>query len=70
MRLFWSAHFTVRNNQVGHAETWDALMITGLADQRNEAVRFERAGRRLALATTLRDGERLSAELAMGHGAP
>ena len=68
--FFWSAHFDVSINYVGHAETWDALVTNGSADQRDVAVRFERAGKLLALATISRDGESLNAELAMEHGEP
>jgi NADPH-dependent 2,4-dienoyl-CoA reductase/sulfur reductase-like enzyme len=68
--FFWSAHFDVSINYVGHAETWDAVVTNGSADQRDVAVRFERAGKLLALATISRDGESLNAELAMEHGEP
>jgi NADPH-dependent 2,4-dienoyl-CoA reductase/sulfur reductase-like enzyme/nitrite reductase/ring-hydroxylating ferredoxin subunit len=68
--FFWSAHYDVGINYVGHAEKWDALVTDGSAEQRNVAVRFERAGKLLALATISRDRENLSTEIAMEHGAP
>jgi NADPH-dependent 2,4-dienoyl-CoA reductase/sulfur reductase-like enzyme/nitrite reductase/ring-hydroxylating ferredoxin subunit len=63
--FFWSAHYDVSINYVGHAERWDALTVDGDAQQRDVAVRFEREGRLLALATIFRDEESLRAEIEM-----
>ena len=63
--FFWSAHYDVTVNYVGHAEQWDALRTDGSAAERNVAVRYERAGKLLALATISRDQESLRTELAM-----
>jgi len=63
--FFWSAHYDVSINYVGHAERWDRAAVDGSAERRDVAVRFERAGKTLALATIFRDEESLSAELAM-----
>jgi NADPH-dependent 2,4-dienoyl-CoA reductase/sulfur reductase-like enzyme/nitrite reductase/ring-hydroxylating ferredoxin subunit len=63
--FFWSAHDDVSINYVGHAERWDRVAVEGSAEQRDVAVRFERAGKTLALATIFRDEESLRAELAM-----
>jgi NADPH-dependent 2,4-dienoyl-CoA reductase/sulfur reductase-like enzyme/nitrite reductase/ring-hydroxylating ferredoxin subunit len=63
--FFWSAHYDVSINYVGHAERWDSIRVEGSAAQRDVAVRFERAGKLLALATIFRDEESLRAELAM-----
>ncbi len=63
--FFWSAHYDVSINYVGHAEKWDKVEVTGDAAQRDVAVRFLRGGQLLALATLFRDEESLRAELEM-----
>ena len=63
--FFWSAHYDVSINYVGHAESWDALRVDGSAEQRDVAVRFESRGKLLALATIFRDEESLQTEIAM-----
>jgi hypothetical protein len=50
-------------NYVGHAERWDSIRVEGSAEQRDVAVRFERGGKTLALATIFRDQESLRMEL-------
>jgi apoptosis-inducing factor 3 len=63
--FFWSAHYDVSINYVGHAETWDRADVSGDASQRDVAVRFIRGGHVLALATLFRDEESLRGELEM-----
>ncbi|MDB4883069.1 MAG: pyridine nucleotide-disulfide oxidoreductase [Gemmatimonadetes bacterium] len=63
--FFWSAHYDVTINYVGHAESWDTLTVDGATERRDVAVRYERAGKLLALATIARDEDSLSTELAM-----
>ncbi len=63
--FFWSAHYDVSINYVGHAEKWDKAEVTGDASQRDVAVRFIRNGQVLALATLFRDEESLRGELEM-----
>jgi apoptosis-inducing factor 3 len=63
--FFWSAHYDVSINYVGHAERWDALRVDGDPAARDAAVRYERGGRLLALATIFRDEESLRTEIAM-----
>jgi NADPH-dependent 2,4-dienoyl-CoA reductase/sulfur reductase-like enzyme/nitrite reductase/ring-hydroxylating ferredoxin subunit len=65
--FFWSAHYDVSINYVGHAESWDKVQSSGSAEQRDVSVRFERQGKLLALATIFRDEESLRAELEMEH---
>ena len=67
--FFWSAHYDVSINYVGHAEKWDRVAVDGDASKRDVAVRFESGGRLLALATIFRDQQSLKAEIAMEHGA-
>ena len=68
MPFFWSAHYDVSINYVGHAEQWDRVEVDGDAAKRDVAVRFERGGKLLALATVWRDEESLKAEIAMERG--
>jgi NADPH-dependent 2,4-dienoyl-CoA reductase/sulfur reductase-like enzyme len=63
--FFWSAHYDVSINYVGHAERWDRVEVDGDPEKHDVAVRFERDGRLLALATLFRDEESLRAELEM-----
>ena len=65
--FFWSAHYDVSINYVGHAEQWDRIVVDGDAEKRDVAVRYEKAGRTLALATIFRDDESLRTEIAMEH---
>jgi NADPH-dependent 2,4-dienoyl-CoA reductase/sulfur reductase-like enzyme/nitrite reductase/ring-hydroxylating ferredoxin subunit len=63
--FFWSAHYDVSINYVGHAETWDRVVVDGVPEQRDVTVRYESAGRTLAVATIFRDDASLRAELEM-----
>ena len=63
--FFWSAHYDVSINYVGHAEKWDRTVVDGDPAQRDVAVRFEQGGRTLALATIFRDEESLREEIGM-----
>jgi NADPH-dependent 2,4-dienoyl-CoA reductase/sulfur reductase-like enzyme/nitrite reductase/ring-hydroxylating ferredoxin subunit len=63
--FFWSRHYDLRINYVGHAEKWDAIEIDGDVAVRNCLLRFKRSGRTLAVATIRRDAESLAAEAAM-----
>jgi NADPH-dependent 2,4-dienoyl-CoA reductase/sulfur reductase-like enzyme len=68
--FFWSQHYDVTINYVGHAEKWDAVQIDGALDSRDCSVTYSRGGRRLAVATISRDRESLAAEYAMEREAP
>ena len=63
--FFWSQHYDVPINYVGHAPAWDELAIDGDVGARDCAVRYKRNGRVLAVATIYRDVESLTAELQM-----
>jgi NADPH-dependent 2,4-dienoyl-CoA reductase/sulfur reductase-like enzyme/nitrite reductase/ring-hydroxylating ferredoxin subunit len=62
---FWSQHYDVPLNYVGHAETWDELAIDGDIAARDCVVRYKRNGRVLAVASINRDVESLTAEVTM-----
>jgi len=67
--FFWSAHYDVSINYVGHAEQWDRIVVDGDAAKRDVSVRYEKDGRTLALATIFRDDESLRTEIAMERQA-
>lgn len=59
--FFWSQHYDVPINYVGHAEKWDAIDIEGDMLKRDCVVRYKRDGRVLAVATIYRDKDSLEA---------
>jgi NADPH-dependent 2,4-dienoyl-CoA reductase/sulfur reductase-like enzyme/nitrite reductase/ring-hydroxylating ferredoxin subunit len=63
--FFWSQHYDVTINYVGHAEQWDAIQIDGTLESHDCSVTYMRADRRLAVATISRDRASLLAELDM-----
>jgi NADPH-dependent 2,4-dienoyl-CoA reductase/sulfur reductase-like enzyme/nitrite reductase/ring-hydroxylating ferredoxin subunit len=63
--FFWSQHYDMAINYVGHAEKWDAIEIDGSLDTRDCSVTYKKAGRTLAVVTISRDLESLQAEAAM-----
>ena len=67
--FFWSQHYDVPINYVGHAESWDELTVDGDIAARDCIVRFKRDGRVLAVASIYRDVESLMAEAAMERGS-
>jgi NADPH-dependent 2,4-dienoyl-CoA reductase/sulfur reductase-like enzyme len=63
--FFWSQHYDVAINYVGHAEKWDAIEIDGSLDARDCAIAYKKGGRTLATVTISRDIQSLQAEAAM-----
>jgi NADPH-dependent 2,4-dienoyl-CoA reductase/sulfur reductase-like enzyme/nitrite reductase/ring-hydroxylating ferredoxin subunit len=63
--FFWSQHYDVPINYVGHAEKWDAIEIEGDVTKRDCVLRYKRGGKVLAVASIYRDRDSLEAELAM-----
>jgi NADPH-dependent 2,4-dienoyl-CoA reductase/sulfur reductase-like enzyme/nitrite reductase/ring-hydroxylating ferredoxin subunit len=66
--FFWSQHYDVPINYVGHAEKWDTIDIDGDVEKRECSVSYKRDGRTLAVATIFRDLESLEAESEMESG--
>ncbi|MBB5576620.1 FAD-dependent oxidoreductase [Rhizobium paranaense] len=66
--FFWSQHYDIPINYVGHAEGWDTIEVEGDIAAKDCLLRFKRGGRVLAVATIFRDTESLQAELAMEQG--
>jgi len=63
--FFWSQHYDLPINYVGHAEKWDELEIEGDIKARDCLVRYRRDGKLLAVASIYRDVDSLKEELAM-----
>ena len=67
--FFWSQHYDVPINYVGHAEAWDEIAIDGNIAARDCLLRYKNKGRVLAVASIYRDLASLEAELAMEREA-
>jgi NADPH-dependent 2,4-dienoyl-CoA reductase/sulfur reductase-like enzyme/nitrite reductase/ring-hydroxylating ferredoxin subunit len=63
--FFWSQHYEVPINYVGHAEKWDEIAIDGDIAAKDCLLQYKSGGRVLAVATIYRDLASLEAELAM-----
>jgi NADPH-dependent 2,4-dienoyl-CoA reductase/sulfur reductase-like enzyme len=66
--FFWSQHYDVTINYVGHAEKWDAVKIDGSLEAQDASVTYLREGKSLATATVFRDLESLKAEVKFERG--
>jgi len=62
---FWSQHYDIPINYVGHAEKWDELAIDGDIASKDCLLRFKLEGRTLAVASIFRDVASLQEEAAM-----
>ena len=60
--FFWSQHYDVSINYVGHAESWDRIDTAGSIAERSCLLAFRSGGRIAAVATIYRDKESLEAE--------
>jgi len=65
--FFWSQHYDVPINYVGHAEAWDEIVTEGEIMSKDCVLRFKRDGRVHAVASIFRDRESLEAEVLMEH---
>jgi NADPH-dependent 2,4-dienoyl-CoA reductase/sulfur reductase-like enzyme/nitrite reductase/ring-hydroxylating ferredoxin subunit len=63
--FFWSQHYDVAINYVGHAESFDNVVLDGSLGSRGCTVTYCRRGRSLAVATIGRDLQSLQAERAL-----
>jgi NADPH-dependent 2,4-dienoyl-CoA reductase/sulfur reductase-like enzyme len=66
--FFWSQHYDVSIDYVGHAAAWDEIVRDGDPNAHDTSLRFRKSGRTLAVATIFRGGESLMAEVAMEQG--
>ena len=67
--FFWSQHYDVPINYVGHAEKWDDIAVDGNIAGRDCVLRYRSGGRVLAVASIYRDVASLEAEVAMERAA-
>jgi NADPH-dependent 2,4-dienoyl-CoA reductase/sulfur reductase-like enzyme/nitrite reductase/ring-hydroxylating ferredoxin subunit len=66
--FFWSQHYDVPINYVGHAEKWDEIAVDGDIAGKDCLLRYKSGGRVLAVASIYRDVASLEAEVAMEKG--
>ncbi len=67
--FFWSQHYDVPINYVGHAEGWDEIAIDGDVMGRDCVVRYKQGGKVMAVASIYRDLDSLKVALAMEQAA-
>src|SRR5581483_10746459 len=53
--FFWSQHYDVPINYIGHAEQWDEIAIDGDIAAKDCLLRYKKSGRVLAVASIYRD---------------
>jgi NADPH-dependent 2,4-dienoyl-CoA reductase/sulfur reductase-like enzyme len=63
--FFWSQHYDVPINYVGHAEQWDEITVDGDINAKDCLLKYKRKGRVLAVASIFRDLASLQAEVEM-----
>ncbi|WP_027576610.1 FAD-dependent oxidoreductase [Bradyrhizobium sp. WSM1743] len=68
--FFWSQHYDVPINYVGHAESFDDIAIDGSISGKDCLLKYRKAGRVLAVASIYRDLDNLKAELEMERSRP
>ncbi len=67
--FFWSQHYDVPINYVGHAEKWDEIAVDGDIAAKDCLLRYKSGGRVLAVASIYRDVASLEAEVRMERAA-
>jgi NADPH-dependent 2,4-dienoyl-CoA reductase/sulfur reductase-like enzyme len=67
--FFWSQHYDIPINYVGHAEQWDEIAVEGDVKAKDCLLRYKKNGRVLAVASIFRDIDNLRAELALEQGS-
>jgi NADPH-dependent 2,4-dienoyl-CoA reductase/sulfur reductase-like enzyme len=66
--FFWSQHYDISINYVGHAERWDRVDVSGTIAGHDCVLAYRAGERTLAVASIFRDRESLQAEVAMERG--
>ena len=66
--FFWSQHYDLTVNYVGHAEHWESAEVDGSFAARDFSISYRSGRRLLAVASVGRDRQSLEAELAMENG--
>jgi NADPH-dependent 2,4-dienoyl-CoA reductase/sulfur reductase-like enzyme len=67
--FFWSQHYDVPINYVGHAEQWDEITVDGDIKAKDCLLKYKRKGQVLAVASIFRDLASLQAELKIERAA-
>jgi NADPH-dependent 2,4-dienoyl-CoA reductase/sulfur reductase-like enzyme/nitrite reductase/ring-hydroxylating ferredoxin subunit len=67
--FFWSQHYDVQINYIGHAERWDDIAVEGDVKAKDCLLKYRSAGRTLAVASIARDLESLEIEARMENTA-
>ncbi|HWE78964.1 MAG TPA: FAD-dependent oxidoreductase [Pseudolabrys sp.] len=67
--FFWSQHYDVPINYVGHAEGWDDIEIDGDVMKRDCLVRYRKGGKVMAIASIYRDKQCLEVAAEMERQA-
>jgi apoptosis-inducing factor 3 len=67
--FFWSKHYDLTINYVGHAESWDSIEIDGDPASGDFSASYVAKGRTLAVATAGRDRASLEAEVMLEGAA-
>ncbi|HYN09641.1 MAG TPA: FAD-dependent oxidoreductase [Vicinamibacterales bacterium] len=68
--FFWSQHYDISINYVGHADAWDSATVDGDLAAHDATVTYTKNGRTLAVATVFRDTASLEAEATMEASGP
>ncbi len=68
--FFWSQHYDIPINYVGHAERWEEIAVEGSIAGKDCLARFKRGGRTLAVASIFRDVQSLEAEVNLERDSP
>jgi NADPH-dependent 2,4-dienoyl-CoA reductase/sulfur reductase-like enzyme len=63
--FFWSQHYDVPINYVGHAEQWDEIVVDGDITAKDCVLTYKFKGRALAVASIYRDLDSLKAAMRM-----
>ncbi len=66
--FFWSQHYDVPINYVGHAATWDRIEVSGNLAAKDALVAYRRGVKIVAVATVYRDNNSLEAERLFEEG--
>jgi len=67
--FFWSQHYDVPINYVGHAEEWDEIVVEGSIAGKDCLLRYMKGGRQLAVASIFRDLASLTEEAGLEQAA-
>lgn len=67
--FFWSQHYDVPINYVGHAEEWDEIVVEGSIAGKDCLLRYRKGGRQLAVASIFRDLASLTEEAGLEQAA-